>query len=71
MTAHILPWNYPAQMFGRSIVPALAMGNAAVLKPSEDACLSPLAFCAIAKEAGLPDGALNVVTGPAKKPARR
>jgi aldehyde dehydrogenase (NAD+) len=31
VTAHILPWNYPAQMFGRSIVPALAMGNAAVL----------------------------------------
>ena len=63
VTAHILPWNYPAQMFGRSVVPALAMGNAAVLKPSEDACLSPLAFCNIAKEAGLPDGALNVVTG--------
>ena len=63
VTAHILPWNYPAQMFGRSVVPALAMGNAAVLKPSEDACLTPLAFCAIAREAGLPDGALNVVTG--------
>ena len=63
VTAHILPWNYPAQMFGRSVVPALAMGNAAVLKPSEDACLTPLAFCGIAKEAGLPDGALNVVTG--------
>jgi len=63
VTAHILPWNYPAQMFGRSVVPALAMGNAAVLKPSEDACLSPLAFCDIATEAGLPAGALNVVTG--------
>jgi aldehyde dehydrogenase (NAD+) len=63
VTAHILPWNYPAQMFGRSVVPALATGNAAVLKPSEDACLSPLAFCEIAKEAGLPAGALNVVTG--------
>ncbi len=63
VTAHILPWNYPAQMFGRSVVPALAMGNAAVLKPSEDACLTPLAFCDIAREAGLPDGALNVVTG--------
>ena len=63
VTAHILPWNYPAQMFGRSVVPALAMGNAAVLKPSEDACMTPLAFCRIAKEAGLPDGALNVVTG--------
>ena len=63
VTAHILPWNYPAQMFGRSVVPALAMGNAAVLKPSEDACLTPLAFCDIATEAGLPAGALNVVTG--------
>ncbi|MBP6899172.1 MAG: aldehyde dehydrogenase family protein [Burkholderiaceae bacterium] len=63
VTAHILPWNYPAQMFGRSVVPALAMGNAAVLKPSEDACLTPLAFCDIAREAGLPAGALNVVTG--------
>ena len=63
VTAHILPWNYPAQMFGRSVVPALAMGNAAVLKPSEDACLTPLAFSAIAAQAGLPAGALNVVTG--------
>jgi aldehyde dehydrogenase (NAD+) len=63
VTAHILPWNYPAQMFGRSVVPALAMSNAAVLKPSEDACLTPLAFCDIATEAGLPPGALNVVTG--------
>ena len=63
VTAHILPWNYPAQMFGRSIVPALATGNAAVLKPSEDACQSPLALCEIAREAGLPPGALNVVTG--------
>lgn len=63
VTAHILPWNYPAQMFGRSVVPALATGNAAVLKPSEDACQSPLAFCRIAQQAGLPAGALNVVTG--------
>ena len=63
VTAHILPWNYPAQMFGRSVVPALATGNAPVLKPSEDACLTPLAFCEIAREAGLPAGALNVVTG--------
>ncbi|HET9023226.1 MAG TPA: aldehyde dehydrogenase family protein [Burkholderiaceae bacterium] len=63
VTAHILPWNYPAQMFGRSVVPALAMGNAAVLKPSEDACMTPLAFSEVAKQAGLPAGALNVVTG--------
>ena len=63
VTAHILPWNYPAQMFGRSVVPALATGNAAVLKPSEDACQSPLAFARIAQQAGLPAGALNIVTG--------
>ena len=63
VTAHILPWNYPAQMFGRTVVPALATGNAAVLKPSEDACQTPLAFCRIAQQAGLPAGALNVVTG--------
>jgi aldehyde dehydrogenase (NAD+) len=63
VTAHILPWNYPAQMFGRSVVPALATGNAAVLKPSEDACQTPLAFCRIAQKAGLPAGALGVVTG--------
>lgn len=63
VTAHILPWNYPAQMFGRTVVPALATGNAAVLKPSEDACQTPLAFCRIAQRAALPPGALNVVTG--------
>ena len=39
VTAHITPWNYPAQMFGRTIAPALAMGNATVLKPAEEACL--------------------------------
>ena len=42
VTAHIIPWNYPAQMFGRTVAPALAMGNAAVVKPAEDACLTPL-----------------------------
>ena len=63
VTAHILPWNYPAQMFGRSVVPALATGNAAVLKPSEDACQTPLAFARIAQQAGLPAGALNIITG--------
>ncbi len=63
VTAHILPWNYPAQMFGRSLGPALAMGNAVVLKPSEEACLTPLLLAGIAHEAGLPAGAINVVTG--------
>jgi aldehyde dehydrogenase (NAD+) len=63
VTAHIIPWNYPAQMFGRTLAPALAMGNAAVLKPSEDACLSVIRLGELAMEAGLPPGALNIVTG--------
>jgi aldehyde dehydrogenase (NAD+) len=63
VTAHIIPWNYPAQMMGRTLAPALAMGNAAVLKPSEDACLSALKLAELAMEAGLPPGALNIVTG--------
>ncbi|TVR09682.1 MAG: aldehyde dehydrogenase family protein [Planctomycetota bacterium] len=63
ITAHIIPWNYPAQMIGRSIAPALAMGNATVLKPAEDTCLSALYVADLAREIGLPDGAFNVVTG--------
>ncbi len=63
VTAHIIPWNYPAQMLGRSIAPALAMGNAVVLKPSEDACMTPLRIAEMAAECGMHAGALNVVTG--------
>ncbi|AGI69276.1 gamma-glutamyl-gamma-aminobutyraldehydedehydrogenase PuuC [Octadecabacter antarcticus 307] len=63
VTGHIIPWNYPMQIIGRSVGAALAMGNACVLKPAEDACLTALAFAQIATDAGLPAGALNVVTG--------
>ena len=63
VTAHIIPWNYPAQQFGRSVGPALAVGNAAVVKPSEDACLTTLLMSQLALEAGLPAGALNIVAG--------
>lgn len=63
VTGHIIPWNYPMQIIGRSVGAALAMGNAAVLKPAEEACLTALAFARIAEEAGLPAGALNVVPG--------
>ncbi|MEM9106170.1 MAG: aldehyde dehydrogenase family protein [Pseudomonadota bacterium] len=63
VTGHIVPWNYPMQILGRSVGAALAMGNAAVLKPAEEACLTALAFARLASEAGLPDGALNVVPG--------
>ena len=63
VTAHIVPWNYPMQIIGRSVGAALAMGNACVLKPAEEACLTALAFARIAQAAGLPAGALNVVPG--------
>lgn len=63
VTAHIIPWNYPMQIGGRTAVASLAAGNAVVLKPAEEASLTALELARIAKEAGLPDGALNVVTG--------
>ena len=63
VVAIIIPWNYPAQMFGRTVAPALAAGNAVVLKPSEDACMSGLKLAELLVEAGLPPGALNLVTG--------
>ena len=50
-------------MYGRTLAPALATGNATVLKPAEDACLTCLRLTELAQEAGLPAGALNVVTG--------
>ncbi|QYD67708.1 aldehyde dehydrogenase family protein [Paraburkholderia edwinii] len=63
VTGHIVPWNYPMQIFGRSAGAALAAGNACVVKPAEDACLSVLRVAELAAEAGLPAGALNIVTG--------
>ncbi|PIT80551.1 aldehyde dehydrogenase family protein [Limnohabitans sp. JirII-31] len=63
VTGHIVPWNYPLQIFGRSVGGALAAGNACVVKPAEDACLSLLRVAELAAEAGLPPGALNIVTG--------
>jgi len=63
VTGHIIPWNYPMQILGRSIGAALATGNACVLKPAEEACLTALAFADLARQAGFPPGALNVVPG--------
>jgi len=63
VTGHIIPWNYPLQIFGRTIAATLAAGNAAVVKPAEDACLSLLRVAELAAECELPAGALNVVTG--------
>ncbi|MFV0680079.1 aldehyde dehydrogenase family protein [Ottowia sp.] len=63
VTGHIVPWNYPMQIFGRSVGGALAAGNCCVVKPSEDACLSLIRVAELAAEAGFPPGAINIVTG--------
>jgi aldehyde dehydrogenase (NAD+) len=63
VTGHIIPWNYPMQIFGRSVGAALAAGNVCVVKPSEDACLSLLRVVRLAAEVGFPAGAINIVTG--------
>ncbi|ARU04676.1 aldehyde dehydrogenase [Comamonas serinivorans] len=63
VTGHIVPWNYPMQIFGRSVGAALAAGNTCVVKPAEDACLSILRVAEMAAQIGFPPGVLNVVTG--------
>ena len=63
VTGHVIPWNYPMQIFGRSVGGALAAGNVCVVKPSEDACLSLLRVAQLAADCGFPAGAINVVTG--------
>ena len=63
VTGHVIPWNYPMQIFGRSVGGALAAGNVCVVKPAEDACLSLLRVAQLAAEAGFPAGAINIVTG--------
>ena len=71
VTGHIIPWNYPMQILGRSVGAALAMGNACVLKPGEDASLTALEVGQLALEAGLPPGVLNIVTGLRRGGGRR
>ena len=63
VTGHIVPWNYPMQIFGRSVGASLACGNACVAKPAEDAGLSLIRIAELALEVGFPEGALNVVSG--------
>ena len=59
----IIPWNYPLQVASRLAAPALACGNAVLLKPAEEASLSPLRLQKIARAAGLPEGLLQVLPG--------
>ncbi len=61
VVAAITPWNFPIAMITRKIAPALAAGCTVVVKPAEDTPLCALALAQLAKEAGLPDGVLNVL----------
>jgi aldehyde dehydrogenase (NAD+) len=63
VTAHIIPWNYPLSLGARSLAPALAAGNTVVAKPAELTPLTLLRIAEYGQKAGLPDGALNVITG--------
>ncbi|HUV37969.1 MAG TPA: aldehyde dehydrogenase family protein [Planctomycetota bacterium] len=63
VAAFILPWNFPLLLVGWGIAPALAAGNTCVIKPAEDTPLSTLYFCKLVKQAGIPDGVVNVVPG--------
>ncbi len=63
VTVHIAPWNYPLLLSVRSIAPALAAGNAVVLKPASLTPLTAIAFARLARDAGLPEGILNVLPG--------
>ena len=63
VTGHIIPWNYPAQITARSIAPALAVGNAIVVKPAEIAPITPVRIAELALEVGFPAGVFNIVPG--------
>ncbi|MBS1256671.1 MAG: NADP/NAD-dependent aldehyde dehydrogenase PuuC [Deltaproteobacteria bacterium] len=63
VTGHIIPWNYPLQIIGRTIGGALTMGNACVLKPGEEASQTALMIGELFRQAGFPPGVLNIITG--------
>ena len=63
MCAFIFPWNFPFLLIGWGIAPALAAGNTVVIKPAEDTPLSAIYLAELAKEVGIPDGVINVITG--------
>jgi acyl-CoA reductase-like NAD-dependent aldehyde dehydrogenase len=59
----IVPWNFPPHLMMSDVAPAIAAGNTIVVKPPEDAPIACLYLAKLAKEAGIPDGVINVVTG--------
>jgi aldehyde dehydrogenase (NAD+) len=63
VAGQVIPWNFPLLMLAWKIAPALATGNTVVLKPAETTPLSALFFADICRQAGLPPGVVNIVTG--------
>ncbi|PKA63419.1 Aldehyde dehydrogenase family 2 member C4 [Apostasia shenzhenica] len=63
VVGHVIPWNFPSVMFFTKVAPALAAGCTMIVKPAEQTPLSALYYASLAKEAGIPDGVLNVITG--------
>ncbi|WP_245687351.1 aldehyde dehydrogenase family protein [Streptacidiphilus griseoplanus] len=63
VAAQVIPWNFPLLMLAWKIAPALATGNTVVLKPAETTPLTALRFAEIVRQAGLPKGVVNIVTG--------
>jgi aldehyde dehydrogenase (NAD+) len=63
VVGQVIPWNFPLLMLAWKIAPALAAGNTVVLKPAEYTSLTALVFAEICREAGLPPGVVNIVTG--------
>lgn len=61
--AHILAWNYPMQLFARAVAPAVATGNAVVVKPADETPRTAVLLAKLAIEAGVPAGVINVITG--------
>jgi succinate-semialdehyde dehydrogenase/glutarate-semialdehyde dehydrogenase len=67
VVAAITPWNFPAAMITRKVAPALAAGCTVVCKPATQTPYSALALAELGQRAGLPPGAFNVITGPARE----
>ncbi|WP_043265797.1 aldehyde dehydrogenase family protein [Streptomyces sp. CT34] len=63
VAGQVIPWNFPLLMLAWKVAPALACGNTVVLKPAETTPLSALFFADICRQAGLPKGVVNIVTG--------
>jgi len=63
VVGQIIPWNFPLLMLAWKVAPALAAGNTVVLKPAEQTPLTALLFADLCREAGVPGGVLNIVTG--------